>query len=303
MVTPASKKSLLPDVVRRIGRLEIRARYIVEGLLSGMHRSPYFGQSVEFREHREYTTGDELRHIDWKVWGKQDRLYVKRYEEDTNLRCTLVVDGSASMVYGSSGMTKHEYASTAAAAFAYLLLKQGDSVGCVVFDEDIRHEVPQRTQRNHLPRIARALEATKPRDKTSIDAILAHVAKANPRRGMVVLVSDLLCDTDQLLQGLTTLRRIGHDVVVLHVMDDEELDFSFRGPVRFEGLEIEDVVDCNPRALRKGYLEAVERYLEQVRKTCTSNAVDYSLVRTSDPLDAALMAIITRRTLSQRAKI
>lgn len=303
MVTPASKTSLLPDVVRRIGRLEIRARYIVEGLLSGMHRSPYFGQSVEFREHREYSIGDDLRHIDWKVWGKQDRLYVKRYEEDTNLRCTLVVDGSASMNYGTTGMTKHEYAATAAAAFAYLLLRQSDSVGCVVFDEEIRHEIPQRTQRNHLTRIARALEAVEPRDKTNLDAVLAHVAKANPRKGMVVLVSDLLCDTDQLLNGLAALRRIGHDVVVLHVMDDDELDFSFRGPVRFEGMEINQMIDCNPRALRKGYLEAVNRFLQRVRKTCAANAVDYSLVRTSDALDAALMAIITRRTLSQRAKI
>ncbi len=303
MATPASKKSLLPDVVRRIGRLEIRARYIVEGLLSGLHRSPYFGQSVEFREHREYSIGDDLRHIDWKVWGKQDRLYVKRYEEDTNLRCTLVVDGSASMNYGSGGMTKQEYAATAAAAFAYLLLKQSDSVGCVVFDDEIRHEIPQRTQRTHLTRIARALEAVESRDKTNLDAVLARVAKANPRKGMIVLVSDLLCDTDQLLRGLSALRRIGHDVVVLHVMDDDELDFSFRGPVRFEGLEVDEIVDCNPRALRKGYLAAIEEFLHRVRKTCSANAVDYSLVRTSDPLDAALMSIITRRTLSQRAKI
>ena len=303
MVTPASKKSLLPEVVRRIGRLEIRARYIVEGLLSGMHRSPYFGQSIEFREHREYTRGDDLRHIDWKVWGKQDRLYVKRYEEDTNLRCTLVVDGSASMNYGSGGMTKHDYAATAAAAFAYLLLKQSDSVGCVVFDDGVRHEIPQRTQRTHLTRISRALEAVEPRDKTNLDAVLAHVAKANPRKGMIVLISDLLCDTDQLLSGLTTLRRIGHDVVVLHVLDDDELDFSFRGPVRFEAMEAENIVDCNPRALRSGYLASLEKYLTRVRKTCAANAVDYSLVRTSDPLDAALMAIITRRILSQRSKI
>jgi uncharacterized protein (DUF58 family) len=303
VVTPASKKSLLPEVVRRIGRLELRARYIVEGLLSGMHRSPYFGQSVEFREHREYTRGDDLRHIDWKVWGKQDRLYIKRYEEDTNLRCTLVVDGSKSMQYGSADMTKHDYASTAAAAFAYLLLKQSDSVGVTVFDEQIRHEIPLRTQRTHLTRIARALEAVQPRDKTDIGAVLAHVAKANPRKGMIVLVSDLLCDTDQLVQGLATLRRIGHDVVVLHVMDDEELDFNFRGPVRFEGMEVDQTIDCNPRALRKGYLEAVERFLTRVRKACAANAVDYSLIRTSESLDAALMAIIARRTQLQRSKI
>lgn len=302
-MTHASKPSLLPEVVRRIGRLEIRARYIVEGLMSGLHRSPYYGQSLEFREHREYAIGDELRHVDWKVWGRQDRLYVKRYEEDTNLRCNLVVDGSASMSYGAGPFSKREYAATAAAAFAYLLLKQHDSVGCSVFDEGIRYEIPQRTQRTHLTRIVRALEQEPSKDKTDVSAVLSRVAEANPRRGMIILISDLLCEVDNLLAGLGTLRRLGHDVVVLHVMDDDELDFGFRGPVRFEGLELNTTVDCNPRALRKGYLEAMERHLTSVRHACTANAVDYMLVRTSDPLDAALMSIVTRRLLAQRSKI
>ncbi|MGI9458322.1 MAG: DUF58 domain-containing protein [Aeoliella sp.] len=302
-MTPVSEKSLLPDVVRRIGRLEIRARYIVEGLMSGLHRSPYFGQSIEFREHREYAVGDDLRHVDWKVWGKQDRLYVKRYEEDTNLRCTLVVDGSASMSYGSGPLDKREYAATAAAAFAYLLLKQHDSVGCMVFDEEIRHEIPQRTQRTHLSRIVHALESNEPRDKTDLGAILARVAQARPKRGMIVIVSDLLGDLEGLQAGLSTLRRIGHDIVVLHVLDDEEIDFSFRGPVRFEGLESDEKLDCNPRALRRGYTEAMEKFLTKVRHVCSDNAVDYQFVRTSDPLDAALMSIVTRRMLAQRAKI
>lgn len=303
MVTPASKKSLLPDVVRRIGRLEIRARYIVEGLLSGLHRSPYFGQSIEFREHREYAIGDDLRHVDWKVWGKQDRLYVKRYEEDTNLRCTLVVDGSASMAYGSGPLSKRDYAATAAAAFAYLLLKQHDSVGCTVFDESIRRQVPQRSQRTHLSRIVAALESQEPREKTDVGAVLGRVAEANPKRGMIVLISDLLCDVDELVVGLSKLRRIGHDIVVLHVLDDDELDFSFRGPVRFEGLETAEKLNCNPRALRRGYLDAIQAHLTRVRRACSANAIDYTLTRTSDPLDAALMSIVTRRMLAQRAKI
>lgn len=302
-MTPASEKSLLPEVVRRIGRLEIRARYIVEGLLSGMHRSPYYGQSIEFREHREYTTGDDLRHVDWKVWGRQDRLYVKRYEEDTNLRCTLVVDGSASMNYGSGALTKREYAMTAAAAFAYLLLKQHDSVGCSVFSDTVRHEVPQRTQRNHLTAIVRALEGETARDKTDLGGVLSRVAETNPRRGMILLISDLLGDVAGLANGLRTLRQLGHDVIVLHVLDDDELDFGFRGPTRFEGLEVDSKLDCNPRALRKGYLAAMEKYLDEVRKACTSNAVDYMLARTSDPLDAALMTIVMRRMLAQRSRI
>lgn len=301
-MTPVSKKSLLPDIVRRIGRLEIRARYIVEGLMSGLHRSPYYGQSIEFREHREYATGDDLRHVDWKVWGKQDRLYVKRYEEDTNLRTTLVVDSSASMSYGSGAMTKRDYAATASAAFAYLLLKQHDSVGCVVFDDQVRHEIPQRTGRTHLTTLARALENESPRNKTELSGVLAHVGRTNRRRGLIVIVSDLFCDVDALATGLATLRKIGHDVVVLQVLDDDELDFSFRGPVRFEGLEHDESLDCNPRALRKGYTAAMETFLARVRRVCSANAVDYTLTRTSEPLDAALMAIITRRLQAQRVK-
>jgi uncharacterized protein (DUF58 family) len=302
-MTPASAPSLLPEIVRRIGRLEVRARYIVEGLMSGMHRSPYFGQSVEFREHRQYVAGDDLRHVDWKVWGKQDRFVVKRYEEDTNLRCTLIVDASASMQVGSGALTKRDYAATAASAFAYLLLKQHDSVGCTVFDDRIRHELPQRTQRNHLNAIVRALTDAPAQDKTDLGLVLSRVARQNPRRGVIVLLSDLLGDVDSLLAGLVTLRRIGHDVVVMHILDDQELDFTFRGPVRFEGLEDELRLDCNPKSLRQGYLEAMEKFLTAVRRGCRRNAVDYSLVRTSDPLDAALTEIIARRLLSQRAKI
>src|ERR1044071_5638928 len=171
----ATKRSLHPEVIKRIGRLEIRARHIVEGLLSGMHRSPYFGQSVEFLQHREYARGDDLRRVDWKVWAKQDRLYVKQFEEDTNLRCCLLVDASASMEYGNGAMTKLAYAVTAASALAYLLLRQQDSVGCAVFDEDIRHAVPLRTSPSHLTTIVRALEQREPRDKTGLSDVLTRV--------------------------------------------------------------------------------------------------------------------------------
>ncbi len=270
--------------------------------MSGLHRSPYFGQSIEFREHREYAMGDELRHVDWKVWGRQDRLYVKRYEEDTNLRATLVVDNSASMNYGSGALTKREYAQTAAAAMAFLLLRQHDSVGCLVFDEGVRHEVPQRTQRHHLNLIIRALESLPGERKTQIREVLNRVAQSNPRRGMTLLISDLLCDPADLEQGFAALRRIGHDVIVLHVLDDDELDFGFRGPVRFEGLEEQVKLDCNPRALRRGYLEAMERHLTRVRHACSASGADYRLVRTSDPLDAALMSIVMQRLMSQRGK-
>ena len=299
-MTSASKRSLQPELIKRIGRLEVRARHIVEGLLSGMHRSPYFGQSVEFLQHRQYVTGDDLRHVDWKVWGKQDRLYVKQFEEDTNLRACLLVDLSASMSYGSGAMTKCDYAVTAAAALAYLLLRQQDSVGCVAFDEGIRQSIPVRTRTNHLNTIVRALNTAEPRDKTGLSTVLAQVAESYPRRGLMVLLSDLLVDTDDVLRGLRLLRQRGHDVLVLHVMDDDELDFPFSGPARFEGLETDDQLSCNPRALRQGYLQALDNFLAAVRRGCAHDRIDYSLVRTSEPLDAALIAFLSHRNRRRR---
>ncbi len=294
-MTLDSREFLHPEAIRRISRLEIRARHIVEGFLSGMHRSPYFGQSIEFLEHRQYAPGDDLRHVDWKVWAKQDRLYVKRFEEDTNMRCTMLIDASASMQYGNGPLNKYDYAATVAASLAHLLLKQQDGVGCVAFDAAIRTTVPCRSKRNHLSSIVKALQVNQPQDKTDMYAVLREVAESFPRRGMVVLVSDLLGDTDRLARGLRLLRQRGHDVMVFHVMDDDELDFPFSGAARFEGLELPEHLHCNPRALREGYLEAVDTFLHEVRRQCSRNAVDYALIRTSTPLDAALASYLSNR--------
>lgn len=294
-MTTASKRSLHPEVIKRIGRLEIRARHIVEGLLSGTHRSPYFGQSIEFLQHREYAPGDDLRRVDWKVWAKQDRLYVKQYEEDTNLRCCLLVDTSASMEYGSGALTKCDYAITAASALAYLLLRQQDAVGCAVFDQSIRQTIPLRTSTNHLATIVRALEQRQPKEKTRLYEVLARAAETYPRRGMMVLISDLLVEAADIQRGLRLLRQRGHDVLVLHVLDDDELDFPFARPARFEGLETDEHLTCNPRALREGYLEALEKFLSTVRRNCAHDNVDYTLIRTSMPLDAALTAFLRHR--------
>ncbi len=292
---PDSKKYLHPEAIKRISRLELRARHIVEGFLSGMHRSPYFGQSVEFLQHREYVAGDDLRHVDWKVWARQDRLYVKQFEEDTNLRCTLLVDVSASMSYGNGALNKYEYAATIAASLTYLVLKQQDAVGCVAFDERVRAKVPARTKRNHLLSVIDALAVTEPRDKTEMYSIFHNVAESYPRRGMMVVISDLLADPQATLRGLRLLRQRGHDVLVFHVLDDDELEFPFTGPTRFDGLETVDFLNCNPRALREGYLEALNQFLEQVRRGCAGHVIDYALIRTSDPLDAALASYLCSR--------
>ncbi|MBX3434032.1 MAG: DUF58 domain-containing protein [Pirellulales bacterium] len=301
-MTPDSKRFLHPEAIRRIGRLELRARHVVEGFLSGLHRSPYFGQSVEFLQHRQYAPGDDLRHVDWKAWAKQDKLYVKQFEEDANMRVTLLVDVSASMRYGSGDLNKYEYAATVAASLAYLLLRQHDGAACIAFDEGIRARTPLRSTQNHLAAIVKALDANPPRDKTDAGAVLSEIAQASPRRGLMIVVSDLLGDVDSTLRGLRLLRQRGHDVIVLHVLDDDELDFPFDGPTRFEGLELPETLNCNPRALREGYLAALRQFLEALRHGCARDAVDYTLLRTSQPLDAALAALLTRRLAAYRTR-
>jgi uncharacterized protein (DUF58 family) len=292
---PGSKRFLHPEAIKRISRLEIRARHIVEGFLSGMHRSPYFGQSVEFLQHREYVAGDDLRHVDWKVWARQDRLYVKQFEEETNLRCHLLVDVSKSMAYGSGPLNKYEYACTLACSLAYLVLKQQDGVGCTTFDEKVRVSVPVRTKNNHIFSIVDSLAVQEPRDKTDMFPILRTIAETAPRRGLLVIVSDLSADRPGLFRGLKLLRQRGHEVLVMHVLDNDELEFPFSGPTRFEGLESTDFLNCNPRALREGYLAALQSYLDEVRHQCARNACDYALVPTSEPLDAILATFLSKR--------
>ena len=294
-MTHDSKRFLHPEAIQRLGGLEIRARRIVEGFLSGMHQSPYFGQSIEFRQHRQYVPGDEPRHVDWKAWAKHDRLYVKQYEEDTNLRCSIVVDVSASMEYGRGPLNKYEYAATTAATLSYLLLHQQDAVGTLTFDDEVRTRVPVRSQRGHFDAIVASLQQDDPRDKTDVSAVLRDVAKSVPRRGLIVIISDLLHDVDQFLNDLRLLRIRDHDVIVIHVMDDDELDFPFNGSTRFEGLESDEHLHCNPRSLRDGYLEAVDRFLTRVRRGCAKEAVQYQLLRTSEPLDAALSLLLSQR--------
>jgi len=290
-----SKGYLHPEAIAQISRLELRARYVVEGFLSGMHRSPYFGQSIEFLQHREYTLGDDLRYVDWKVWGRQDRFYVKQFEEDTNLRCTMLVDSSASMAYGAGPLNKYDYASTLAVSLAYLLLRQQDAVGCAAFDSTTRAAVPQRTKKTHLESIVGTLQGVGPYEKTDMYGVLREAAESYPRRGLMVLVSDLLTDRQALMEGLKLLRSRGHDVIVLHVMDDDELTFPFNGPTRFEGLELPIHLRCNPRALREGYLQALRAYLDEVQSGCSRQEVDYALMPTSQSLGPALAAILAAR--------
>lgn len=294
-MTQDSRRFLQPEAISRISRLELRARHIVEGFLSGLHRSPYFGQSVEFVQHREYVAGDDPRRIDWKAWSKTDKYYIKQYEEETNLRSTLLVDVSESMHFGTQPLNKYEYACAIAASLAYLLLRQQDSVGLISFDQAVRAVVPSRSKRNHLPAVLAALDAQKPEKKTDIFDILRKVADDQSQRGMIVLISDLFVERDGLFRGLRLLRHRGHDVLILHVMDDEELDFNYTGTTKFEGMEAMGDLICDPRALRDGYLAAVTAFQDELRRHCAKNTIDFQTIRTSENLDAALAHYINHR--------
>lgn len=297
---PDSKRFLHPEAIKRIARLDLRAQHIVEGFLSGMHRSPYFGQSVEFLQHREYTPGDDLRHVDWQVWARQDRLYVKQFEEDTNMRVNLLVDVSSSMEYGKGHLSKYEYAATIASSLAFLILKNQDAVGCLTFDNKVRGKVQTLSKRTQLNAIIQSLDNNRPRDKTDLQQIFREAAETYPRRGMMIVVSDLFGDVETTLKGLRILRQRGHDVLVFHVLDDDELEFPFSGPTRFEDMESDTRLNCNPKALRDGYLEAINEFLADVKHGCAKSAIDYMLVRTSDPLDAVLAEFLSRRMARNR---
>lgn len=294
-MTPTSQRFLPPEAVTRIARLEILARSVVEGFLSGLHRSPYLGQSIEFAQHREYTPGDDIRRIDWKVWSKTDRYYIKQYEEETNLRTTLLVDLSESMTFGSGSLTKYDYACQIAAALAYLLLHQQDAVGITTFDDQIRSRLPSSSKQNHLHAILATLDREKPAKKTDLTQILAQVADEQVRRGIIVVISDLLVDRAGLFKGLKLLRTRGHDVMVMHVMDDQELDFDFAGTTKFEGMEEAGDLICDPRSLRDGYIAAVKAFVEDLHRNCARQMIDFQTIRTSQHLDAALAYYVTHR--------
>ncbi|MHC4695802.1 MAG: DUF58 domain-containing protein [Planctomycetota bacterium] len=303
----APAKYFQPEVLSRISRLELRARHVVEGFVSGMHKSPYKGFSVEFASHRSYVPGDDIRHIDWRVYGKADRFFIKEYEEETNMRVHLLLDCSGSMAYPdhphSGRMTKWDYAATLAASLAHLLIHQQDAVGLTLFDEEIRQRLPASTNRASLRTLATAIENNTPRAGTDLKNLLHHLAGSIPRRGMVVLLSDLLSDVDETLTGLRRLRYRNHDVLVLHVLDHDELEFPFADRTLFEGMEDVDVqILTDPQSLRGSYLAALGGFLSRIRGACVDQRIDYALISTADGLDVALTKFLATRMHRQRAK-
>ncbi len=285
-----------PKVLAGISNLALRARWVVEGLMSGVHKSRAKGFSVEFEEHREYSPGDEIRRIDWKALGKFDRYFIKEYEDETNLRAYLLVDASASMNYASDGITKFDYACTLTASLAYLILKQQDAAGVVTFSNRIEAFIPPRAKRDYLTQILHALENSGPGGETNVGKILEDIAGQIKRRGLIILVSDLLDEPAQILKGLRQFRFKGNDVIVFHLMDPAELNLPFDGNILFEDLEAANLrVITDPRTIRTTYQQVINEFIADMRKQCHDNAIDYQLISTATPLDQALASYLSWR--------
>jgi uncharacterized protein (DUF58 family) len=307
----ATKPTYLdPKTLDRIKRLDVRARLVVEGFINGQHRSPYNGFAVEFATHREYAPGDDIRHIDWKVWSKTDRLYIKEYEEETNLKCTIILDASKSMKYGqgaSSGgveqWSKYDYGATCAASLAYLLQQQQDAVGLVTFTTKVKKNLPASSHPNHLKLMLHEMEQTQPDEQTDISDVFPELARQIRRRGIVVLISDLFLPIPTLAEALKQFRLRRHEVVLFHVMHDDELTFPFTDNTLFRGLEMAVQLHTEPRALKRAYLESVNKFQENVRKTCATAGVDYVLMNTKEPLDAALAGYLAFRQKVRRTAV
>jgi uncharacterized protein (DUF58 family) len=304
MSETATSNYLDPQVLNKVARLELRARLVVEGFVTGMHKSPYRGFSVEFAQHREYVTGDDLRYLDWKIFGKSDRLVIKQFEEETNLRAHLFLDQSESMNYGhDGGMAKFDYAATACASLAYLIQQQADAVGLTLFDEKVCKQVPPSNTRANLGNIFQGLEQAKARNqKTKVGDVLHELASHLRQRGMVLIFSDLFDSPDEVLRGLREIAQRGHDVVVFHVLDRDEVEFPFERMTLFQGLEQMPELLVDPKSLRDAYLAEIGSFQDQVRKGCLQHRIDYVRVVNSMPLDVVLSSYLTARTARRKRR-
>ena len=284
-----------PKVLTGIKNLYLRARYVVDGVMVGQHTSLAKGLSSEFEEHRGYTHGDDIRHIDWKSYAKFDRYFIKEYRKTTNLKAYLLMDTSASMDYASNGISKFDYGSTLAAALAYLMLKQQDGVGLITYSNKIDNMIPPRTAHDHLLTILKILEDTTPKGETASSIVLQDLAASLKRRGLIILISDLLDDPQEVAKGLKQLRSRGSEIIVFHLLDTEELNFPFKEPSLFKDMEQNLSLEADPSTIRSVYLERLGKLLDDYRQICLSQRIDYSLLETSHELDRVVVKYLTWR--------
>jgi uncharacterized protein (DUF58 family) len=286
---------LEPKTLNRAEALGLKARMVVEGLRVGDHKSPFRGFSVEFVQHREYVPGDDIRHIDWKSYGRSERYTIKQYEQETNFISHIMLDASKSMLYGEGEQNKLEYAKLLAASLAYMIVRQRDTISLNIFDSEWRVQLPASSQLGHINTILHTLGETQPEEKTSIGPLMQQLAERVRRRGIVFVISDVFDDVPTVLKGLQNLRFQGHDVTLFHLMHHDELEFPFSGNVRFEGLEEVEELKTRPHLIRPAYLKAVQEYLKELQKGCEANRCDYFRIDTSKPLSETLPAYLVRR--------
>ncbi|HUT93434.1 MAG TPA: DUF58 domain-containing protein [Thermoguttaceae bacterium] len=287
-----------PSALARVKNLQMVARGVVEGSISGLHASPYKGFSVEFAEHREYTPGDDPRHLDYRMMARTDRLYIKQYEEETNMRVQILLDTSGSMAYSYEGkITKYDYAAYLTAILSYLMLKQQDSVGLTTFDTAIRLDMPARTSPRHFNEMMRQLEAVEPGEETDVAAILHKLANRFKKRCLIVLISDLYDEPDAVIRALHHFRHRKHEVIVFHVFDKAEIDFPFRDVTSFYDLETNERLQIDPVYVRHAYVEQIEEFIETYRRACAETNIDYVMTDTSVPYDFMLSRYIAKRNV------
>ncbi|MFA6456034.1 MAG: DUF58 domain-containing protein [Bacteroidota bacterium] len=298
----AQLKYLRPEVVSKLANMELRARLVVEGFITGLHKSPYHGFSVEFAEHRQYMPGDEIRRIDWRVYGKTDRFYVKQFEEETNLKSYIVIDTSASMQFASDlpsskekRITKIEYASYIAASLSYLMIQQRDAVGLTLFDSSVRSTIPPHATKQHLRRVLIELEKIQPASTTNSAAALHQLAERISRRGLVIVLSDLFDDPSSVMAALKHFRHNHHEVLVMHILDPLERTFAFGSDAVFKDVETGEMLTTQPFHIQKAYQEAMKSFMDRYKRECRENSIDYILLDTSTPFDTALLHYLNKR--------
>tara|TARA_Y100000590_G_scaffold450584_1_gene590502 strand:+ start:642 stop:1541 length:900 start_codon:yes stop_codon:yes gene_type:complete len=290
------KKYMEPNTINKIENLSLRARLVVEGFIIGMHKSPYHGFSVEFSEHRPYGYGDEIKYIDWKLWGKTDRFYIKQFEEETNLKCHLILDKSSSMGFGSSAITKFDYSKSLAAALTYLMIKQQDAIGLTTFDDKIDISISPKSKMSHLNLLLKTMHNSKTGGETNISLLLHSLAESIHKKGLIILISDLLDDEKEIIKGLRHFRYKGHEVIIFHIIDPKEKDLDYDGNINFIDIENKSTLLTDSRLIRDNYNKSFSDFCDYYKKECFRNKIDYMPILTNDSLDKSLMQYLIKRS-------
>ncbi|MFC2088334.1 DUF58 domain-containing protein [Calditrichota bacterium] len=292
-----SRKYLIPEVLSKISNLELIAKLIVEGFMTGLHRSPFHGFSIEFSQHRPYNSGDSLRFIDWNVFGRTDRFYIKQFEEETNLKSLILLDVSKSMTYGSGKISKLEYGKYLASALAYMMIMQRDAVGIALFDSKIQKLLPPKSVSSYLRPLLQELDTVEPGLDTNISEILHVIAERIKRRGLIILISDLLDDPENVLSSLRHFRHNNHEVLIFQILDPKEISFNFEGDVLFEDVESGEKIRTFPWYIKNDYVNEIDNFINFYKKNCLENRIDFQSMQTDTTFDVALLEYLIKRKL------